>query len=72
MVSDNGIGMPENVSVGRSDERFNFALIRTLELENMLDLAEVITMGAQITGPDGWTVEKIATDNLINQAHYHG
>jgi succinate dehydrogenase / fumarate reductase flavoprotein subunit len=36
----------ENVSVGRSDERFNFGLIRTLELENMLDLAEVITMGA--------------------------
>ena len=36
----------ENVSVGISDEKFNFALIRTLELENMLDLAEVITMGA--------------------------
>jgi succinate dehydrogenase / fumarate reductase flavoprotein subunit len=36
----------KNVSVGRSDEKFNFALIRTLELENMLDLAEVITMGA--------------------------
>lgn len=35
-----------NVSVGRSDEKFNFALIRVLELENMLDLAEVITMGA--------------------------
>jgi succinate dehydrogenase / fumarate reductase flavoprotein subunit len=36
----------QNVSVGQSDEKFNFALIRTLELENMLDLAEVITMGA--------------------------
>jgi succinate dehydrogenase / fumarate reductase flavoprotein subunit len=36
----------KNVSVGQSDEKFNFALIRTLELENMLDLAEVITMGA--------------------------
>ncbi|MFW9832770.1 MAG: FAD-dependent oxidoreductase [Candidatus Thorarchaeota archaeon] len=36
----------KNVSVGRSDDKFNYALIRTLELENMLDLAEVITMGA--------------------------
>ena len=36
----------KNVSVGRSDDRFNYALIRTLELENMLDLAETITMGA--------------------------
>jgi succinate dehydrogenase / fumarate reductase flavoprotein subunit len=36
----------KNVSVGRGDEKFNFALIRTLELENMLDLAEIITMGA--------------------------
>ncbi len=36
----------KNVSVGRSDEKFNYALVRTLELENMLDLAEVITMGA--------------------------
>jgi succinate dehydrogenase / fumarate reductase flavoprotein subunit len=36
----------KNVSVGRSDDKFNFALIRTLELENMLDLAETITMGA--------------------------
>ncbi|TFG96807.1 FAD-binding protein, partial [Candidatus Thorarchaeota archaeon] len=35
-----------NVYVGHSDERFNFSLIRILELENMLDLAEVITMGA--------------------------
>ncbi len=36
----------KNVSVGRSDEKFNYALIRVLELENMLDLAEVIAMGA--------------------------
>ncbi len=36
----------KDVSVGQSDEKFNYALIRTLELENMLDLAEVITMGA--------------------------
>ncbi|MFX1481578.1 MAG: FAD-binding protein [Promethearchaeota archaeon] len=36
----------KNVSVGRSDDRFNYALIRVLELENMLDLAEVISMGA--------------------------
>ncbi|NHI90662.1 MAG: FAD-binding protein, partial [Candidatus Thorarchaeota archaeon] len=36
----------KNVSVGRSDDKFNYALIRTLELENMLDLAEVIAMGA--------------------------
>ncbi len=36
----------KNVSVGRSDEKFNFALVRVLELQNMLDLAEVITMGA--------------------------
>jgi len=36
----------KNVSVGRSDDKFNYALIRTLELENMLELAEVITMGA--------------------------
>ncbi|MHA1951254.1 MAG: FAD-dependent oxidoreductase [Candidatus Thorarchaeota archaeon] len=35
-----------NVSVGPSDEKFDFALIRVLELGNMLDLAETITMGA--------------------------
>ena len=35
-----------SVSIDRSDERFNFALIRTLELDNMLDLAEAIIMGA--------------------------
>ena len=36
----------KNVFAGHSDKRFNFSLIRILELENMLDLAEVITMGA--------------------------
>ncbi|MHA1771767.1 MAG: FAD-dependent oxidoreductase [Candidatus Thorarchaeota archaeon] len=35
-----------NVSLGRSDERFNYALVRTLELCNMLDLAESIILGA--------------------------
>ncbi|MHA1769815.1 MAG: FAD-dependent oxidoreductase [Candidatus Thorarchaeota archaeon] len=35
-----------NIEVGDGDRRFNYALIRALELENMLDLAEVITMGA--------------------------
>lgn len=36
----------KNVYAGHSDKRFNFSLIRILELGNMLDLAEVITMGA--------------------------
>ncbi len=36
----------ENVSIPRSDDRFNYALIRTLELENMLQLAYAITAGA--------------------------
>ncbi len=36
----------KKVFAGHSDKRFNFSLIRILELENMLDLAEVITMGA--------------------------
>jgi succinate dehydrogenase / fumarate reductase flavoprotein subunit len=36
----------ENVSLGRSHTRFNYALIRTLELENMLLLAEAITASA--------------------------
>jgi len=36
----------KNVFAGHSDKRFNYSLIRILELENMLDLAEVITMGA--------------------------
>jgi succinate dehydrogenase / fumarate reductase flavoprotein subunit len=35
-----------DVFVGHSDRRFNYSLLRILELENMLDLAEVITMGA--------------------------
>jgi succinate dehydrogenase / fumarate reductase flavoprotein subunit len=35
-----------NVYVGHSDKRFNYSLLRILELENMLELAEVITMGA--------------------------
>ena len=36
----------ENVSIPRSDDRFNYALVRTLELENMLQLACAITAGA--------------------------
>jgi succinate dehydrogenase / fumarate reductase flavoprotein subunit len=36
----------KNVYAGHSDKRFNYSLLRILELENMLDLAEVITMGA--------------------------
>ena len=36
----------ENVSIPRSDDRFNYALVRTLELENMLQLAYAITAGA--------------------------
>jgi len=36
----------KNVYIGHSDKRFNYSLIRILELENMLELAEVITMGA--------------------------
>ncbi|TFG13206.1 FAD-dependent oxidoreductase [Candidatus Thorarchaeota archaeon] len=36
----------DNVAVGDSDERFNFALVRALELGSMLDLAQVITLGA--------------------------
>ncbi|MDH4214246.1 MAG: FAD-binding protein, partial [Candidatus Thorarchaeota archaeon] len=36
----------KNVYAGHSDKRFNYSLIRILELENMLDLCEVITMGA--------------------------
>jgi succinate dehydrogenase / fumarate reductase flavoprotein subunit len=36
----------KTVSGDNSDERFNYSLIRVLELENMLELAEVITMGA--------------------------
>jgi len=36
----------KNVFAGHSDKRFNYSLIRILELENMLDLAESIAMGA--------------------------
>ncbi|MBN2230499.1 MAG: FAD-dependent oxidoreductase [Candidatus Thorarchaeota archaeon] len=36
----------KNVYGGPTDKAFNYSLIRLLELENMLDLAEVITMGA--------------------------
>jgi succinate dehydrogenase / fumarate reductase flavoprotein subunit len=36
----------KTVSGGNLDKRFNYSLMRILELENMLDLAEVITMGA--------------------------
>jgi succinate dehydrogenase / fumarate reductase flavoprotein subunit len=36
----------KTVSGGNSDKRFNYSLIRVLELGNMLELAEVITMGA--------------------------
>jgi len=39
-------GRFNDVYGGHSDTRFNFSLIRILELENMLDLAETITMGA--------------------------
>jgi succinate dehydrogenase / fumarate reductase flavoprotein subunit len=39
-------GRFQDVYGGHSDKRFNYSLIRILELENMLDLAEVITMGA--------------------------
>jgi succinate dehydrogenase / fumarate reductase flavoprotein subunit len=36
----------KDVSGGNLEKRFNYSLIRILELENMLELAEVITMGA--------------------------
>ncbi|MFX0108314.1 MAG: FAD-dependent oxidoreductase [Candidatus Hodarchaeota archaeon] len=36
----------KDIALSRSDKRFNFSLIRALELENMLDLAEIITMTA--------------------------
>lgn len=39
-------GQFKNVSAGHSEKRFNYSLVRILELENMLELAEVITMGA--------------------------
>ncbi len=34
------------IVVGSSDKKFNYALVRALELENMLDLAECIVAGA--------------------------
>ena len=34
------------IALARSDSVFNYSLIRALELENTLDLAEVITMTA--------------------------
>ena len=36
----------QRISLERSEARFNYSLIRALELENMIDLAEVITMTA--------------------------
>ncbi|MDF1538779.1 MAG: FAD-binding protein, partial [Candidatus Thorarchaeota archaeon] len=36
----------ESVALGGSDKRFNYSLIRTLELENIIDLAEAIALGA--------------------------
>ncbi len=36
----------KNVAIGDTDSKFDYALIRTLELENMLYLAEAITLGA--------------------------
>jgi len=35
-----------SVALGGSDKRFNYSLIRTLELENLIDLAEAIALGA--------------------------
>ncbi|MFW9932942.1 MAG: succinate dehydrogenase/fumarate reductase flavoprotein subunit, partial [Candidatus Thorarchaeota archaeon] len=34
------------IALGGSDKRFNYSLIRALELENMIDLAEAIALGA--------------------------
>ncbi|TFG07833.1 FAD-dependent oxidoreductase [Candidatus Thorarchaeota archaeon] len=36
----------DRAALGQTDERFNYALIRALELKNMLDIAEVIVLGA--------------------------
>ncbi|MFW9909728.1 MAG: FAD-dependent oxidoreductase [Candidatus Thorarchaeota archaeon] len=36
----------ESVSIGETDKRFNYSLVRALELENMIDLAEAIAIGA--------------------------
>jgi succinate dehydrogenase / fumarate reductase flavoprotein subunit len=35
-----------SIALGGSDKRFNYSLVRTLELENMIDLAEAIALGA--------------------------
>ena len=35
-----------SVALGGSDKKFNYSLIRTLELENLIDLAEAIALGA--------------------------
>ncbi|MFX1441177.1 MAG: FAD-binding protein, partial [Promethearchaeota archaeon] len=36
----------ENIALPKCDTRFNYSLVRALEMENMLQLAEVITMTA--------------------------
>ncbi|NWF95756.1 MAG: FAD-dependent oxidoreductase [Candidatus Thorarchaeota archaeon] len=36
----------KKIDLGRSDKRYNYAMVRALELQNMLDLAEPIIMGA--------------------------
>ncbi|MFX0056607.1 MAG: succinate dehydrogenase, partial [Promethearchaeota archaeon] len=35
-----------NIALPKCDTKFNYSLVRALELENMLQLAEVITMTA--------------------------
>ena len=35
-----------SIALGGSDKKFNYSLIRALELENMIDLAEAIALGA--------------------------
>jgi len=35
-----------SIALGGSEKRFNYSLIRALELENMIDLAEAIALGA--------------------------
>ncbi len=39
-------GQAQRASLGETDREFNYALVRALELENMLLLAEAITLGA--------------------------
>ena len=36
----------KEVDLGKSDMRFNYAMVRALELENMLELAEAVALGA--------------------------